>query len=89
MKDFIDDLQSYGFTGILHSDENSDDSDIEIDIESVNVVEDDDEEEADTIKPVSPVVDKKITNTLIQHEAACNVIDDFILKANANKIKYK
>ena len=76
MKDFIDDFYSYDFTGILHNDESSDDSDIEIDSKSVDVVEDDDEEEADKMKPVTPVVDKKITNALIQHEAACIVIDD-------------
>ena len=43
------------------------------------------------MKPVSPVVDKEITNTLIQQEAACIVIDDdqiiFILNSNANKIE--
>ena len=76
MKDFIDDFYSYYFTGILHNDEISNDSDIEIDLESVDVVEHDDEEEADKMKPVSPVVDKKMTNTLIQQEAACVVIDD-------------
>ena len=77
MKDFIDDFHSYDITGILHNDESSDDSDIEIDLESVDVVEDDDdEEEADKMKPVSPVVDKEITNTLIQQETACIVIDD-------------
>ena len=38
--------------------------------------DDDDEEEADKMKPVSPAVDKEITNTLIQQEAACIVIDD-------------
>ena len=77
MKDFIDDFYSYDFTGILHKDESSDDSDIEIDLESVRVVEDnDDKEEADKIKPVSPVVNKQITNILILQEAACIVIDD-------------
>ena len=78
MKDFTDDLDSYGFTGILHNDESFDDSDIEIYLESVDVVEDEEEEEeeADTMKPVSPVVYKEIINTLIQQEAACNVIDD-------------
>ena len=30
MKDFIDDFYSYDFTGILHNDESSDDSDIEV-----------------------------------------------------------
>ena len=88
MKDFIDDFYSYDFTGILHNDESSDDSDIEIDLESADLVEDDDEEEADKMKPVSPVVDNEITNTLIQQEAACIVIDDdsisFILKSNTN-----
>ena len=60
-------IYSYDFTGILHNDENSDDSDIEIDLESVDVVEeDDDEEKADKMKPVSLVVDEEITNTLIQ-----------------------
>ena len=76
MKDFTDDLDSYGFTGILDNDESFDDSDIEIYLESLDVVEDEEEEEADTMKPVSPVVDKEIPNTLIQQEAACNVIDD-------------
>ena len=77
MKDFIDNFCSYNFGGILHNDESSDDSDIEIDLESVDVIaNDDDEEEADKMKPVSPVVDKEIRNTLIQQEAACIVIDD-------------
>ena len=77
MKDFIDTFYSYDFTGILRNDESSDDSDIEIDLESVDVIaNDDDEEEADKMKPVSPVVDKEIRNTLIQQEAACIVIDD-------------
>ena len=76
MKDFIDDFYSYDFTGILHNDESSDDSDIEIDLESVDVVEDDDdEEEADKMKPVSSVVDMEITNTMIRQEAAWIVID--------------
>ena len=69
MKDFIDDFYSYDFTGILHNDESSDESDIEINLESIDVVkDDDDEEEADKMKPVRPVVDKEITNTLIQQE---------------------
>ena len=76
MKDFIDDFCSYDFTGILHNNEISNDSDIEIDLESVDVVEHDDEEEADKMKSASPVVDKKMTNTLIQQEAACVVIDN-------------
>ena len=76
MKGFIKNFYSNDFTDILHNNESSDDSDIEIDLQSVNVAEDDDEEEADKMKPVSPVVDKKITNTLIQQEAACIVIDD-------------
>ena len=41
MKDFNDDFYSYDFTGILHND----DSDIEIDLENVDVVEDDDDGE--------------------------------------------
>ena len=77
MKNFIDNFYSYDFTGILHNDESSDDSDIEIDLESVDVVEDDnDGEEADKMKPASFVVDKEITNTLIQQEAASIVTDD-------------
>ena len=60
LKDFIDDFYSYDLTGILHNDESSDDSDIEIDLESVDVVEDDDDEESDKMKPVSPVVPYKI-----------------------------
>ena len=66
-KDFTDDFYCYDFTCILHNDESSVDSDVEIDLESVDVVEDDDgEEEDDKMKPVSPVVNKEITNTLIQ-----------------------
>ena len=53
MKDFNDDFHSYDFTRILHNDENSDDSNIEIDLESVDIVKDDVEEEADKMKPVS------------------------------------
>ena len=60
MKDLIDDFHSYDISGILHNDESSDDSDIEIDLESVDVVEDDDDEESDKMKPVSPVVPYKI-----------------------------
>ena len=89
---FIDNFQSYDFTGILHNDESFDDSDNEIDLEKVDVVEDD-EEEAEKMKPVSPVVDKGTKNTLIQQESACIVIDNnyisFISKSNTNKIKYK
>ena len=33
--------------------------------------DDDDEEEADKMKPISPVVDNEIKNTLIQQDAAC------------------
>ena len=58
MKDFIKDFYSYDFTGILYNDESSDDSDIEIDLESVDVEEDDHEQEADKMKPVSNVVDR-------------------------------
>ena len=77
MKDFTDGFCSYHFPGILHNDESSDASDIEIDSESVDVVEDDDnEEEADKRKPVCPVVDKEVTNTLIQQKAACIAVDD-------------
>ena len=76
MKDFIDSFCTYDFTGIHRNDESSDDSDIEIDLESVDIVEDYNEEEADKMKPDSPVVDKEIRNTLIQQEAACIVIDD-------------
>ena len=42
MKDFTDNFYSYDFTGILRNDESSDDSDIEIDLQSADVVEDDD-----------------------------------------------
>ena len=45
-KDFIDDFYTHDFTGILHNDESSGDSDIEIDLESVDVKEVYDEEEA-------------------------------------------
>ena len=78
MKDFTDDFYSYDFTGILHNDESSDDSDIEIDLESLDVVENDDDndEEADKMEPVSSVVDMEISNTMIRQEAAWIVIDN-------------
>ena len=44
-ENFTDNFCSYDFTGIFHNDESSDDSDIEIDLESVDVVKDDDDEE--------------------------------------------
>ena len=44
MKDFFDDFYFYDFTGIFHNDESSDDSHIEIELESADVVEDDDQE---------------------------------------------
>ena len=75
MKDFIKDFYSYDFTGILYNDKSSDDSDIEIDLESVDVEEDDHEQEADKMKLVSNVVDREIANTLIQQEVACIVTD--------------
>ena len=75
-KDIIEDFYSYDFTGILHNDESSDGSDIEIDLESAAVKEDYDEEEADKVKPVSNVVDKEIANTLIQQETTCITTDD-------------
>ena len=75
-KDIIQDFYSYDFTGILHNDESSDGSDIEIDLESADVKEDYDEEEADKVKPVSNVVDKEIANTLIQQETTCITTDD-------------
>ena len=65
MKDFIDNFYSYDFTGIFIMMEETDDSSTEIELEIVDVVEDDDEKEADKMKPVSSVVDKEITNTLI------------------------
>ena len=77
MKDFIDDFYSYDFTSILDNDGSSDDSDIEIDLESVDVVEDNhDEDKPGKMKPISSVVCKEITNTLIQQEAACIVTND-------------
>ena len=80
MKDFIDDFYSYDFTGILHNDESSNNSDIEIDLESVDVVEDNDEEEADKRKPVSP--NYKYIDT-----AASNLY--FKVKYKRNKIQMK
>ena len=75
MEDFIDDFYPYDFTGILHNDESSDNNGIEINLESVDEVEDDDDED-DKMKPVSSIVGKEITSTLIHQEAACIVIDD-------------
>ena len=93
MKDFIDDFYSYDFTVILHNDESSDDSDsdIEINLESVNVVQDnDDEEEADKMKPISPEVDKEIREDFVERKRkglsekrdpiSTNDLPDFIIK---------
>lgn len=52
MKGFIDDFYSYDFTGIIHNDESSDESDFEIDLEiestSTEVLEEEEEEEEES-----------------------------------------
>ena len=71
MKDFINDLNTYDFTGIIHNDNNSDESDIEIDLE-LTEKEDDDKE----VKASVPVVDDKVTSILLRQETTCIVTDD-------------
>ena len=71
MKDFINDLNTYDFTGIIHNDNNSDKSDIEIDLE-LTEKEDDDKE----VKASVPVVDDKVTSILLRQETTCIVTDD-------------
>ena len=70
MKDFINNFYSYDFTGIIHNDNSSDQSDIDIYLELT---------ENKTNKEVeasAPVVDDKVTSKLLRHEKTCIVIDD-------------
>ena len=69
MKDFINDFYTYDFTGIIHNDDSSDDSSIEIDLEPPE--KEDDKEEAS-----APVADDEVTSKLLRQDRACIVIDD-------------
>ena len=72
MKDFINDFYTYDFTGIIHNDDSSDESDIEIDLERSE--KEDDIEEAESS---APVVDDEVTSKLLRHGTACIVTDDY------------
>ena len=70
MKDFINNSETYDFTGIIYNNSSSDESDIEIDLELTK--EEDDKEE---VEPSAPVVDNEVTSKKRQ-DTACIVIDD-------------
>ena len=60
MKNFIIDFYTYDFTGIIHNDNSSEESDIEIDLELTK--KEDDQEE---VEATAPVVDKEVTSKLL------------------------
>ena len=60
MKNFIIDFYKYDFTGIIHNDDSSEESDIEIDLELTK--KEDDQEE---VEATAPVVDKEVTSKLL------------------------
>ena len=60
MKNFIIDFYTYDFTGIIHNDNSSEESDIEIDLELTKKKDDQGEVEA-----TAPVVDKEVTSKLL------------------------
>ena len=71
MKGFINDLYTYDFTRIIHNDDSSDKSDIEIDLELTEKEDDEEEMEAS-----APIVDDELTSKLLRQDTACVVIDD-------------
>ena len=71
MKDSINDFHTYDFTGIIRSDDSSDESDIEIDLELTEKEDDKEEVEAS-----APVVDDEVTSKLLRQDTACIVIDN-------------
>ena len=70
MKDFINNSETYDFTGIIYNNSSSDESDIEIDLELTK--KEDDKEE---VEPSALVVDNEVTSKKRQ-DTACIVIDD-------------
>ena len=71
MKGFINDLYTYDFTRIIHNDDSSDKSDIEIDLELTEKEDDEEEMEAS-----APIVDDELTLKLLRQGTVCAVIDD-------------
>ena len=71
MKGFINDLYTYDFTRIIHNDDSSDKSDIEIDLELTEKEDDEEEMEAS-----APIVDEELTSKLLHQDTACVVIED-------------
>ena len=70
MKYFSNDFYTYDFTTIIHNNDSSDESDIEIDLE-LTEKEDDKEVEAS-----APVVDDEVTLKLLRQDTLCNDIDN-------------
>ena len=71
LKDFINDLYTNDFAGIIHNDNTSNESDIEIDLE-LNEKEDDKEE----VETLAPVVDDEVTIKLLRQDTVCFVTDN-------------
>ena len=71
MKGFINSFHTYDFTGIIHNDASSDESDIEIDLELTE--KEGDKEEVETS---APVVDDEVTSKLLRENTACIVFRD-------------
>ena len=70
MKDLIIDFYIYDFTRIIHNDDSSDGSDLEIDLE------DEKEDDKEKVKPLVLVTDDEVTSKLLHQEGACIIIDN-------------
>ena len=71
VKDFINDFYTNDFAGIIHNDNTSNESDIEIDLE-LNEKEDDKVE----VETLAPVVDDEVTIKLLRQDTVCFVTDN-------------
>ena len=72
MKDFINDFYLYDFAGIIHNDNSSHETDIEIDLKLTEKEDDKEETEASAL-----VVDDKVTSKLLRKDMACIAIGDY------------
>ena len=71
IKDFINDFYTHDFTGIIHNDDSSDESDFEINLDLTE--KEDDKEE---VEVSAPAADDEVTPQLLHQDTVCIVIDD-------------
>ena len=71
MKDFINDFYTYDFTGIIHNNESSDESDTEINLELTEK-----EDEKKKVEASALVIADKVTSHFLRQGPACIVKQD-------------